>query len=143
MEYRLDKTVGFAIYKVAMRLRAELTQRLRGHDLTSEQYGILARLWEEDGICQRELAERIVKDRPNVTRMLDKLERKGLVSRRPDPADRRAYGVYLTEEGRAIQAELMPIVEGLRSDAYQGIGGDEQDRVRDIMDRIFRNLGQA
>ena len=140
MVYRLEQTVGFSIYRVAMRLRHELTQRLTEYDLTSEQFAILARLWEEDGMCQRALAERILKDRPNVTRMLDKLQAKGLVVRRPDLDDRRAFHVCLTESGRALEKTLLPVVERLRRTAYQGISENQQQQLKRLLNKVFDNL---
>jgi DNA-binding MarR family transcriptional regulator len=138
--YRLDDTLGFAIHRTAVRLRQMLGHRLRGFDLTPEQFGVLGRLWEREGLSQRELAELLFKDKPTITRMLDKLDDRGLTRRQPDPRDRRIYRVYLTADGKALEEPVLRAVRGARSQAYGGLSRAEQDRLKAELDLIFANL---
>lgn len=86
-------------------------QRLfRPHGLTGAQYNVLNILaGEPAGISQRELGDRLVVDRSNVTGLLDRLEKAGWVRRGDDPGDRRAYRVLLTSAGRALWQEVHPL----------------------------------
>lgn len=140
MSFSLDHTPGPAIYRTAARLKQVLGARLKPFDITPEQFSLLARLWEEDGLTQSRIAELLHKDKANVTRILDRLVAKGLVERRTDPQDRRAFHVYLTGEGRAAEARLAPPVEALRARIYAGISGEEQRRLVTMLDRILANL---
>jgi len=140
MPYRLEDSLGFAIHRTDMRLMLVGAQFLRDHGLTPEQYGVLATLCNRDGISQRELADHLVKDRPNITRILDKLQQKGLVERRPDPADRRIHRLYATAEGHALLQELIPSVLKLRKQMFGALSPAEQKTLRDLLDRLFHSL---
>ena len=138
--YRLDDTLGFSMHKATVRLRQALGQRLRGFDLTPEQFGVLARLWEREGRCQRDLAELLFKDKPTITRMLDKLDQRGLVRREPDAKDRRIFRVYLTERGKDLEQPVLEAIRGVRGRAYRGLSVQQQDRLKGELELIVRNL---
>jgi DNA-binding MarR family transcriptional regulator len=138
--YRLDDTLGFSIHKAAVRIRQYLGHQLRAFDLTPEQFGVLARLWEREGVSQRELADLLFKDKPTITRMLDKLDARGLTRRLPDTRDRRVLRVYLTGPGRALEADVLEAVRGVRRSAYSGLSTEDQERLKAQLDHIFCNL---
>ena len=96
--------LGFVIYRTALALKSALQRFFKEHgfEITVEQWAIIRHLWEEDGLSQREIAEKTSKDKPNITRMVDALEQKRLVFRQPDPRDRRKYCIYLTKEGKHL-----------------------------------------
>ncbi len=101
---------------------------------------MLNRLWEEDGISQVELAERTVKDKPNITRMLDVLERRDLISRELDDYDRRASKIYLTKAGKALEEALVPIATASLAKATQGLSDTEIEQMKKTLNRIYDNL---
>jgi DNA-binding MarR family transcriptional regulator len=138
--YRLDDTLGFSIHRAGVRLRQCVGQQLRGLDLTPEQFGVLACLWEQEGLSQKQLAAMLYKDGPTITRMLEKLDQRELVQRKPDRADRRVYRVYLTDSGRALQGPVLEALSGLRTKAYRGLSEEDQERLKHQLDRIFSNL---
>ena len=72
-QYSIEKSIGFIIYRSALKMKSTLQRILkdRGFDITPEQWGILRVLREEEGISQKEIGDRLFKDKPNVTRMLD------------------------------------------------------------------------
>lgn len=86
------------------------SQRLfRPHGLSGAQYNLLNVIAEAtEGLSQRELSDRLVVDRSNVTGLIDRMERAGWVKRTDHPADRRAYRVVLTPAGRKLWAEVTP-----------------------------------
>ena len=140
MPYRLEDSLGFAIHRTDMRLKQMGAQLLRPYGLTPEQFGVLATLCSRDGMNQRELADHLVKDRPNITRMLDKLQRKGWVERQPDPADRRVHRLHATAEGHDLMAQLSPQVLALRQRMFSELSPEEQAALRDLLDRLFVSL---
>jgi DNA-binding MarR family transcriptional regulator len=87
------------------------SQRLfRPHGLTAAQYNVLNILAASpEGISQRELGDRLVVDRSNVTGLLDRLEKSGWVRRTDDPVDRRVYRVVLTPAGRTLWGKITPL----------------------------------
>jgi DNA-binding MarR family transcriptional regulator len=89
--------INYQIYRIARLLRYKFQHDMRmvGLDMTQEQYFILFQLWQKDGQYQAELADDLFGDTPNITRILDVMEKKGFINRRSDPGDRRKYRVFL------------------------------------------------
>lgn len=82
-----------------------------GAGITFEMLQIMSCLWQEQGISQQILAERVAKDKACLTNLMQNLERKGYVYRTEDPADRRNKLVYLTDKGEAFHQWLVPQLE--------------------------------
>ncbi len=105
-----------------------------------DQWEILVVLWEQEGITQKELSERLYKDQTNIARMLFKLEKKGFVHRVTHETDRRALRVYLTAKGREVKEEIMaPSNEAYRN-TIKGLSDEEVDTFRRILSVIYRNV---
>jgi DNA-binding MarR family transcriptional regulator len=135
-------SLGFIIYRTALALKAALQRCFKEHGfaITAEQWAIIRHLWEEDGLSQREIAEKTSKDKPNITRMVDALEKKRLVFRQPDPRDRRKYCIYLTKEGRQLLERLWPLAQDLRERVTHNLTGPEIDLLKDTLNRIYQNI---
>lgn len=141
--FPLDDSPGFIIHLLDTQMKAALQRAFqsKGLDLTPEQWGLLNRLWETEGIHQSILAERTGKDRHNITRILNLLEKKGLTRRVPDPDDRRRYKIYLTEPGRELKRKLPPIVIELLEKCLEGLTQKDLQDLERIHKHILRNLG--
>jgi DNA-binding MarR family transcriptional regulator len=124
--------------------RKELTGRFRaaGLDITAEEWAMLLQLWTADARSPTELAQRTVRDPTTVTRLLDRMVRKTLVERHPDPLDRRRSKVLLTDRGRALQAQLLPIAERLIHEAFEGLDADDLATTNRTLRAITENLSQ-
>ena len=140
MEYHLGESLGFALHRTYMRMRVISARKLRPHGLTPDQFGVLAILWDNPGLSQGEIARILVKDPPNVTRIVDRLEANNLVERRSDPDDRRAYRVFPTSPGRALHQTLGPEILQLRSELFQSLSQKEQDSLRTMLDKLFESM---
>jgi len=143
--FKLQHSVGFLVNQTALHLKRELQQEFRrhGYHVTVEQWALLNQLWDQEGRYQVQLAELILKDKPNVGRMLEILEKDGLVYRRRDDQDRRAYRAYLTEQGRSLEDKLIPLAVGVLDRALKGLEpGDVRELIR-LLAIIDRNLDQG
>ncbi len=89
-------------------LERRSVESLAVHGLTLPQFDVLATLWHGEGITQQELAERLLVTKGNVVGIIDRTGAAGWVERRPDPEDRRANRLYLTDAGRRLVSEAMP-----------------------------------
>jgi DNA-binding MarR family transcriptional regulator len=140
--FPLHESPGYLIYRTAARLKAELSSAFHrsGHSVTPEQWAVLSRLWENDGEHQTVLAERATKDRHNMTRILNLLERNGFVRREADPDDKRCHRVYLTDAGRSLKDVLIPIVEEHLHRALAGLTQDDLSRLKRMHERIVENV---
>lgn len=97
-------------------------------------------LWIQDGISQKELSEKTFKDQPTTTRILDKLERRGLIRRQADSEDRRVSLVFLTSEGQEIRGPLISLARQALEQALEGLSEQEQDQLKNLLGRISDNL---
>ncbi|HBX24415.1 MAG TPA: MarR family transcriptional regulator [Desulfotomaculum sp.] len=141
MNFTLDDSLGFIVNRTNTKLKNELLHQFKQYDVTPEQWAVLNRLWERDGITPKELAEKTFKDLPNIARILEKLVRKKLVARQPDPADKRSSQVFLTERGKELKGVLIPIAQGVLDQATRGIGTDQIVQLKALLNRIYQNLG--
>ena len=87
----------------AKNLRRIQRQTVSEAGLTPAQYGVLHLLWEQDRRPFKDFAEALLCSRATITGIIDTLERKGLVARVPNPADRRSFLATLTDQGRDLQ----------------------------------------
>lgn len=138
----LDHALVFWLDRVQGRTRAELYSVFaqRGVEMTPERWVVLVRLWETDGLTQRELAERVFKDEPTVSRILAGMQAKGWVVRRADAADGRTRRVHLTAAGRELQRELVPLAKKLVARIEKGISEADLAVTRRTLQRIVENL---
>lgn len=138
--YTIEKSIGFIIYRTALAMKAVVQRTLkeRGFDITPEQFGILDVLREEEGLSQREIGNILFKDKPNVSRMLDALERKRLIFRQP--TDRRRYAIFLTEEGKTLIEEIRPIGLQLIEKAINGLLAREIESLEGMLNKIYENV---
>lgn len=139
----IQNSLTFLIYQTALALKSSLQRSFKenGHEITAEQWGIMRHLWEEEGLSQREIGARASKDKPNITRMLDSLEKKRLILRQPDPRDRRKFRVYLTPEGKLLHERLFPLVNSLREQVTRQLSQSEIDFLKEILSKINPNIG--
>lgn len=136
----LDNSLDFMLARVVNKLRCQIGRQLKHMDLTSEQWVVLARLREQDGLTQNELAKRILKDQANTARILDKVERKGMVRRVDALNDRRTYLIYLTDEGRHAIEVCNPLVQQVKEKITEVLTEDDTTALRRMLDVISRNL---
>jgi DNA-binding MarR family transcriptional regulator len=137
-----DESLGFSIYRVHTQGTNALRRAFQaaGYDVTPEQWGVLARLREEEGMNQTQLGEKMLKDRHNITRILNLLEKRGYIERRPDESDKRVYRVFLTAAGRATHEELAPIVMNHRRLTFGGLAQEDLRKMRILLERMVKNL---
>ena len=140
--YPLDNSPGYIIHRLDMQMALGLQHafQAKGFNITPEQWGVLNRLWENEGIHQSALAERASKDRHNITRILNLLEKNGFIHRIPDGEDKRRLNVYLTEEGKALKKKLIPIAIDCLQKCFKGLSQKEIGDLRRIHEHILKNL---
>ena len=97
-------------------------------------------LWEQEGLTHTELAERLQNTPATITKMLQRMEKAGFVQRRPDANDQRVSRVYLTEAGRAIQAQVQAVWDSMEADTFAGFTPEERLLLRGFLHRILHNL---
>ena len=142
MEFNLNDSYGYLINLAAQRLKYELhlAFQARGYDITPEQWAVLNRLWEEDGLSQVELAERTFKDKPGTTRILTLLETKGVIVRHPDESDGRVQRVFLTKTGRDLKDKLVPCAQEVLTKSGRNLTKEDIAKFKQTLNQILTNL---
>jgi MarR family transcriptional regulator, temperature-dependent positive regulator of motility len=115
--------------------------REAGFDLTPVQFAALDAIRESPGIDQAGLAEAVAKDRATIGAVADRLEQKGLVSRKVNARDKRARILTLTDEGEALVAALKPLVEQLQADILPGLDETEYELFIELAAKAARTAG--
>ena len=109
--------------------------------MTPEQWTVLKRLAEQDGISQKELALKSEKDQPTVTRILDILERKELIYKQKNVEDRRSFLIFITDKGMTAKNELAPFIEGLYEETIlKGISEKDLEVYKSVLSQINENM---
>jgi MarR family transcriptional regulator, organic hydroperoxide resistance regulator len=107
------------------------------HGLTTAQFDVLATLQHGDGITQQELSERLLVTKGNVCGLIDRAEAAGWVERRPDPEDRRANRLFMTEQGRARLAETLPDHHAVVEQVLGRLGRGKLQSLQDLLDELI------
>ena len=107
-----------------------------GYELTSVQFAAMTVLEENPGIEQAQVAALISYDRATIGGVIDRLERKGSVSRTVSKADRRAREVKLTRPGKQTLRKITPLVEALQQDILQGLNKSERRQFMSLARKV-------
>lgn len=125
---------------VNRKLRALVDERARGMGLTLARARLLMELAREDGLIQSDLAGLLEIEQPTLVRLLDGLERNGMIERRAVEGDRRARQVFLTPMARGQAEDILAFLAELRADILHGIAPQELEMALDVLRRTSRNI---
>ncbi len=140
MSFQLDESIGFTVNRTALKLKTEMARRLKPFELSPEQWSVLNRLGEGDGISQKDLADRTFKDAPTTARILDKLEDRGLVRRSDHPDDRRTFLIFITIQGQELRERIVPVALSMNDDAGIGLNANERELLLLLLNRVQENI---
>ena len=132
--------ISFVLHDVARLLRKRFEQRSRASGLTRAQWQVLAYLSFYEGIHQNKLADLIEITPITLARLLDKMEARGFIERRPNPADRRAWLLYLTPQAHPLIEIMRSNGQKTRDEAFVGLSADAQLHLLQTLSLIKSNL---
>ncbi len=135
--YDIEKSVGFLLAKAYRKGFACFREPLSKYNITPPQFSVLAFLWKKDGLTQTELSEKSRIDRTTMVGLIDRLGGEGLVERRPDEADRRAYRIHLTGKGRALEDELSSLAGEVTARWTKSLTGKEKSELTRMLEKIL------
>lgn len=135
---------GYFIDRTAKAIKADLNDRFRSlkADITPEQWLLLSKLYNTDGLSQVELGDSTYKNAPTISRIIDLLCKKGMAERHPHEADRRKFKIYITDQGKKLVELTMPQVVNARKDGWTGLTSDDYNDFIRIINKIFTNLNR-
>lgn len=132
---------GSLLQRAAKELTTVLERALTPYDVTAQQAALLLRLRTES--VPSRLAAALGTDTAGMTRLLDRLEDKGLVRRTRHPSDRRSVHVELTDTGATLTPRLAPVFGTVVRRSFDGFSCEELELLTSLMGRILKNLGSG
>ena len=139
----LDVSVGYQVRITHRLIQRALQARISRHGVTLGMWYFLRVLWQEDGITQRELSNRIGTMEPTTLSAIMAMERAGIVRRVRNAGDRRKINIFLTDHGRSLERLLLPGAIAVVEDAVRGIPPAEVSLLLRLLGIMQRNLGDA
>jgi DNA-binding MarR family transcriptional regulator len=126
------------LLRVASKVERGLGEHLRGWGLNNAQFDVLAHVGAAEGITQQELADSLLVTKGNVAQLLDRVEERGLITRRREGRTNR---LFLTDEGRRLFDEVIPAHEALIDERLSVLSGGEQKRLHELLRKLDRAIG--
>lgn len=134
------ETVGFLLTDAARLMRQAFQRRLEGTDLSLAQARVLLYVSLNENFRQIELAELLEVQPMNLVRLIDQLVQAGLVERHPDPLDRRAYQIRLTEAANPVLERIQVALEQVRAELRQGLSDQDYEHLKHSLIQVRNNL---
>ncbi|WP_028561950.1 MarR family winged helix-turn-helix transcriptional regulator [Paenibacillus pinihumi] len=140
--HELDHSIGFLLGIAERRLIQLFTMRMKQYDLFPEQWAVLHRIRQKDGMIQKEIGEKSQKDKPTTTRILDALEAKGFITKKPGLNDRRSFQVYITDSGIEAADAIRPIEQKVISDVTNVLSDFEYEQLAAMLTKLGKNAAE-
>lgn len=143
MTNSIGDSLGFLLGLVARQCRTDVDRALKEHGLTDAQFWLLMLLTYEKTRSGRRLAEALDKDPTAVTRLIDRLEQKGFVSRLNDPTDRRSINLALTNTAKTLMTKLIRLNENAEEKFFQPLTDDEKSTFLELLRKLHPETPSA
>lgn len=136
----MQNNIAFLTSDVSRLLRKRFDVVSRRFGVTGPQWRMLAALRRTPGVNQGALAQWLEVEAITAGRMIDRLEKSGMVERRADPNDRRAWRLFLTDAATPLLDELYTCATDVFEEAQQGFSPAERDLLLAMLERVRANL---
>ena len=136
MNTSLDELIGLQTSQTHKKMLRYLNRSLEWYEITLEQWVVISTLAEHESINQKMLSIESGKDPTSLLRILDILERKGLVERRENKSDRRASSLFITITGKRLKSEVAPYIE----ERFKEITANIPDNDIEVYEQVLKKL---
>ena len=140
IHFPFEESVGYQIRMAYRAMQRLLQTRIGPHGVTLGMWYYLRALWNEDGLTQRELSQRIGTMEPTTLSAIQVMERSGLVRRVRSQDDRRKMHIHLTKKGRDLERILMPLAIDVVDTSVAGFSPDEVKLLLKFLTSIRNNI---
>ena len=117
-------------------MQQELDTRLKRYELDSKLWPVLFTLWQEQGLSQTELSKRCDVANYTMTRLLDNLQVQGYITRHQEADNRRAFQIFLTDNGKALEQDLVHEAEWVNERFLDVLTEVEQDEFMRLLNKV-------
>ncbi|MEO1090583.1 MAG: MarR family transcriptional regulator [Pseudomonadota bacterium] len=141
--FEKSESAGYLTNHMARLFAQGLADRIKPLGLLPGQFPALLELWSEDGLTQKELVARLDIEQATMANTLARMERDGLVERRPHPTDGRAQRVWLSPRAKALEAPAIAAADAQNAAALRPLSGAERATLVDLMQRVITSLRET
>ncbi|MDP2492376.1 MarR family transcriptional regulator [Shimia thalassica] len=119
---------------------AGLQQRFKELDLAPAQFMVLLELWEEDGLTQAVLTDRLDVEQATMANTLSRMQRDGLIDRIANPKDKRTRVIKLTPKARGVRQKALAAAATQNAEALKGLNEQEAETLIALMQKVILTL---
>ncbi len=138
----MEENPAFLMADAARLFRRAFNARARELGLTGQQWRVLVVIRRNPGLRQSVAAEMLEVEPITLSRMVDRLADAGMVERRADPTDRRAWSLYLSAAAEPLMDRMRAMAEALTNDALEGFTSAERQQLVQLAERYRANLSR-
>jgi DNA-binding MarR family transcriptional regulator len=139
MSFELARSATYLSSLLARGFARTLQARATGLGFSPGQLPILVTLWNEDGLTQRQLVDRLDIEQATIANTLGRMERDGLIERRPHPTDKRAQLLFLTAASKALEIDATLALGAAEDEMFAGFRRFERELVLEYMRWLVEN----
>ncbi|MBV7314569.1 MarR family winged helix-turn-helix transcriptional regulator [Shewanella sp. NIFS-20-20] len=132
--------LGYLVSHLNVTLQHELDERLKRYQLDIKLWPVLFTLWQEEGITQTELSKRCDVANYTMTRLLDQLQVLGYITRHQEADNRRAFKIFLTDDAKALEQDLVYEAEKVNQKYLASLSEDERQALIALLTKVNRSL---
>jgi DNA-binding MarR family transcriptional regulator len=136
----LDFYVPYLLNRAGVRIATAFAEEMRPLGASLQIWRVLAALRERDGRRMGDLSATTSIEVSTLTRLVDQMEKKGLVARRRDPDDARVVMLFVTASGKRLTRRILPIAERYERVALKGFAAGEAQALREALRRLYDNM---
>lgn len=140
MTYILTDAISFLLSRTYSRMKNIFLKKLKKYGITPEQWVLLAKISEEDGISPTDLSLVSLRDKPYTTRLIEKLEENGLIFKEESKSDRRSAFIYLTKRGAEVKKEIIPIADEINEWLVENMDENEVKILKNLLHKMYANI---
>jgi DNA-binding MarR family transcriptional regulator len=141
-EFKIDDHIFYLVGQIFAKREQAMVKRLRPLKMTYNAMRALLMLLGRDGCTLGELTDATVIERTTLSRTVEGLKRRHIVRCVPRPSDRRHVEVYLTDKGRQVIGDLLPMIVEQNLEAVAGLSAAEVELLRTLLRRVIANLNR-
>jgi len=135
-----EQTLGYMLWDATRHFSREFARRIARHGLNFGQFPFMRELWEEDGLTQRELADRAGMRGPTVVVAIQWLESHGMVRRERSAEDRRKTHIFLTRKGRDTFRKVVPEIQFINDTLTRDFTAAERHELHALLGKLRNNI---
>lgn len=136
----INQSLGYLLNTSARGIKSLLNNELKGAGITTSQWAVLKLLSEEGTLTQVDIALSLKSDKATVGAIIEKIERKGLVKKKKSSFDKRAYNIFLTDDGEILVAELVESADNVNNQVLKGFDQKQRKELEQYLNKIILNL---